>query len=508
MAIRRVRVARGSGQSASRPEAGEAAPRPQLEAKQERKPWRIAVDQLNEATVVAAGLAAGLHDPATLDRLLLRVRPDSFQVREHAQLWDAIGQARRRRLEPDLETIRRLLADPTLVEYAGQLRESRPDVPANLDFHVGALEWDRVRVEAARGPASELVAALQRNEEHDRVRALARQLAEMIDSAGGLSALRDPAALHRQAITQLDDRMAGSAFRPYGIVGFDVDADGRQIEDKDGQPRITYGTAPGLVTLITAVTGQGKSSLLRALIAAQVGLGHRLLVGPWEEPAWKMLHAVAAQRLGIPRWRVTAGRIGPLERQAMEEEMHRVQTVARFADNPLRTGRRGNEATLDMIFGLVSDAAADVAVIDLFARAFEFGSVGEENAILHRLQAGAEELGVHFVLTQQQVHKQTQKSDDPRPTKHGIFGPGGWAEMPDTIIGVYRPGLYANVPDESVELHVLKQRDGRAPLCVDFAWSGADGTITDGEERPYDRAPRAQGSKNEDRKLSTRSTGR
>ena len=72
-------------------------------------------------------------------------------------------------------------------------------------------------------------------------------------------------------------------------------------------------------------------------------------------------------------------------------------------------------------------------------------------------------------------------------TREGVKGPGAWTEVADNVFGVFRPAIYKNVPDEELQLLVLKQRDGAAPLLVGFEFDPGAGFLLNGAEREYDR---------------------
>lgn len=495
MTIRRKRVDQtGPGPKAPAPPAPRPPPSPPttVEEKPRDRLWKVQIDQLNEGTVLAAGLAAlRTTEFDTWDRLALRVRPDSFQLREHQTIWAALVELRRKGLAFDVEALRRHLADgATVIEYVCQLRDSRPDFPPNIDYFVANLEWDKVRAEATKGPAVALLDALQDvRTPSDRVQSLAKQLSQMLAAGGTIRQLRSPEVLRREANESIVQRVAGLPIHPFGLVGFDIDDSGEPKLNSKGLPLVAPGAVPGGFTVVTAVRGMGKSSVIRAMCSGLVNVGRRVLYGAWEEPdARKVLPMLAAYRLGIPRSRVTIGRLSPEEIQAMDLEIEIVLKAVRFVENPLRTGRaRSTEEVLDRIHGYIADSACDVFIADLLRRAFRFESVGDEEEALFRLQAIAAETGCHIIAAQQQVHKQTEQRKDPRPTLEGIKGPGAWSEVPDNVFGVFREAMYKNVPDEELQIHVLKQRDGGAPLNICFKHDPSDGFLTDGAEREYNR---------------------
>jgi replicative DNA helicase len=457
----------------------------------EPKPERVLEiphDAVNEQVVIAAALA----DNDARKMLVARFpTADWFQVAEHRPLWAAVIELTRRGLEPSAPTLRQLGGDKLNAEYVERLTATHPTLPPNLQHHVDALQWDRARADAARGPVSAMLEALQSTATPpDRLRALAKQVAASFDGHGALRYLRDPKELAREQSVDLRNRINGQACFPFGIDGLDV--------SPDGTPRLIPGAAPGKVTVITGISGGGKSTL-----TARVGLGvgrqrRRVLYGAWEMEDGVTLELLAGMALEMSRTRMRTGMLTEDEIVQVEQKMEQLGGYITFMRSPfdLLAGRYSTERVLDTIQQHISDTGCDVAIFDLWDRAFMFEHEHEERRALARMQAIAQETRCHVILCQQQRLKDVEQRADKRPTREGIKGSSAWVDVADTILGVHLPSLWQRVPATTIEVITLKQRFGRWPFVTEFDWDAERGSFEKGRDVPYE-PPGAIGGKSD-----------
>jgi replicative DNA helicase len=218
-------------------------------------------DVLGESIVVAAAMA----DPEARSQLVRRLKPDRFQHPSHRAAWEALCEVERRKLEWDLETVARLFGDKVDTRYLAELSASRPGPPPNLEHHVEGVLWDSARAEATRGPLNALLGALKdRHTPPERVKALGRQVAESLNEHRDRRYLRDSSAVVAEMLDELEARRRGEAVYPYGIEALDVD-------ERTGKSRLAPGAKPGMLTVLTAVSGGGKALALDTPIATVGG---------------------------------------------------------------------------------------------------------------------------------------------------------------------------------------------------------------------------------------------
>ncbi len=437
----------------------------------------IPVDPINEQAVIAAAMV----DAEARAALVRRVRADHFLAPQHRAIWAGIADLEARGLVPDRAALAR--TGGVDVEYLDEVSGLAPSSAPNLALHVDALLWDKQRALAVEGPIRDLLEAI-RDPRHapDRVRAVARRVAESLSGHGVGRHLHDPSEVVRTQVLELRARMAGKRRYPYGVQGLD--------NDENNEPRMVPGAAPGQVTVLTAVSGGGKS-----VMAAHIALGlarqrRRVLYGAWEMRGGMTLELLTCISLG---WSRSALQLGKLDEQSLatfERTMREIAKWVRFMRNPFfqrGSGKPSNERNLDLIEEHIAVSRAEVFIADLWARCLVRSDPEEEALALTRQQAMLEELSVHGVLLQQQRLKDIEQRADKRPTREGIKGSGAWVEIADTGIGTNRPALWKRVEDNTLEAIVLKQRYGRWPLAVEFDWDADKGMISNGRTVDYER---------------------
>jgi replicative DNA helicase len=439
---------------------------------------KIPHDPVNESVVIAAALV----DPASRKWLSTRVPADAFFGKGHAAVWAMICEMERRGLQFDPMTVQQLTGGSVDSNYLTRLIDLRPVVPPNLKHHVESLEWDRVRVEAARGPVGALLEALRdQSSDPDKVRALSRQVTTSFN-AGSMKYLRDGAELVREMVADIERRRTGVACYPYGIEG--LDRYEANHPKSPGKPRLTPGAAPGQITVVTGLSGGGKTTFTSHIAIAQANMKRRVLYGAWEQGSRMTLELMAVQSLGFSRTAFVVGEITSTELSLVRDEALRLSEYVRFFELPFgreRGKRTMNDDHLDLIHAYISETGADVFIADLWRRAVRQFNPDDEEAALYRQQSIAVETKCHCIL----LHKDVEQREDKQPTREGLKGTGAWVEVPDTILGIHRDALWKDVPDTTLSAFVLKQRHGTWPLAVEFDWSPEHGSIKNGRSVEY-----------------------
>lgn len=439
------------------------------------------VDQVNEQVVLAAALVGAEFRKDAVKRH----RPDCFLTQEHRVAWQAIQEAEKRGLGCDPATLNKLAGGEVDVAYLVELVGARPDCPPpeTLAYHVGQLLWDRQRHQALTGPVSGLLESIQQGEQPERVRGLARAVAQSFDGWGDRRYLHGAEALVASQVADLRARMAGRAVFPFGLKGLD--------RFDDNTPRIIPGARPGGVTVVTGVPGSGKSTVTARIVLGLARQKRKVLFGAWEMTGGTTLELLAIQSLGLSRSAVTMGAIDEEQLRQIEQRMLALSEWVTFLANPFRRGSGGerpsNERNLDIVQGYIADSGCEVFVADLWKRCLARADPDDEEEALYRQQAMAEELQVHVCMVQQQRLKDIESRPDKRPTREGIKGSGAWVEVPDNIFGIHRPALWKAVPDNVLEVDILKQRYGRWPLAIEFDWDADRGMVSGGRHIEYDQ---------------------
>lgn len=459
-----------------------AAPRPSP-APPAAQATQIPHDPVNEQVLIAAATV----DTETRGRLLKLVSPDRFQVAEHVEAWLAFAELDRRGLDFDVATVRQLVGGKVDVGYLLDLAADRDQVPTNLMHHVKMLEWDATRIAAVRGPLAGLLESLSDpTVPPERVRALAGSLQQTLSGGASLELVRDANALTREAMAQVRLRRQQACY-PFGIDGLD--------KDDQGNWRLIPGCAPGKVTVVTALSGGGKSTFVARVLLAQYRMKRRVGMGAWEMGDAPSLELLAVLSLGWSRYKMSVADYTDEEEQLLHDEMDRIGQYIKFVTPPsvppsnikARGSTAGNDRALDLIEAVLSEMHFDVFVGDLWKRLLREIEPDQEELALVRQQMIADRTKTHCILLQQQRLKDVEGRADKRPTREGIKGSGAWTEVADTIIGIHRPALWKAVDDVTIEIDILKQRWGKWPLAVEFDWNPEYATILNGREVKYDQ---------------------
>lgn len=465
----------------------------------------LPVNGANESTIAAA---AFLHE-ASRNYLLLRLVPDHFQQQEHRDLWTILLDAKRRHLEVDLALVEQN-GGPQLREYVAELSELKPEEPKNPGHHVALLLLDHARISAVRGPIPIFFQALRDPKtEVSTLAAAAKAIHQAFVGHDDRKFLRHEDVLIAETMRQVEARVEGQSTFAYGIktfdhyqeVNFGATNDLLPPDPLEPKPRMIPGAAPGQITVLTGVSGGGKSTVASSIAVGiafpgwETGdfstAGRRVLYGAWEMGDTVTYEGLACASLGWSRSDLKTGRGKIATREGREEFRARLETLKariRIMGNPFRRSvgeKNTNEKNLDLLQGYISDSGCEVFVGDLWKRCLRHTEPDDEEEALIRQQAMAEEMRVHCILLQQQRLKDIEQRPDKRPTRDGIKGSAAWVEVADTIIGVHRPALFKSVPDDTLELIVLKQRYGKFPLVVSFRWDPETGRVSNGRHVEY-----------------------
>jgi len=452
--------------------------------------FKVPHDLVNEQIV----LAAALVDKTARDLLVQRVRPDMFLDANHARIWTSVLDADRKKVLPDPSTLVQLSGGVLDKSYLDDLVTAHPSTPSNVRHHLDALLWDGTRAKTVNGPLSEFMTALRNpSTPPERVRALANQIPVALQGGGSRSFLRDGVQLATEHARTIAARRKGQAVYPFGLQALDeygpndVDEKGQTLK---GTPLLIPGAAPGKTTVITGISGGGKSTFTALLVLLLARQGRKVLYGAWEMGSEETLELLACISMGLSRARVKTGNITDAEEKLLAATMLAIQQYVKFCDMPFlkqRGVRVTHDEVLDELHGYIADAGCEIAVFDLWRRAFRrMRDEGEEAEALYRQQAIFEETQVHGILVQQQRLKEVEKRANPRPTREGIKGSSAWVDIADLIIGMYLPALMKGTPCTTCETIILKQRYGRWPLAIEHGWDGDTVKLTNGRIVAYD----------------------
>jgi replicative DNA helicase len=436
-------------------------------------------------------IAAVVVDEGARKRYLQHTPPDIFYGTGHAAIWRTLQEMDRAGLQYDPATVRQMGGQDVDVQYLEELIEQRPVAPPNLKHHVEMLRWDESRIATAKGPLTGLL-ELFKDPKVDPIalRGAAQQVVQSL-AIGANHSLRDSKQVVDEQMRVIEERANGVATYGFGIPGLDFFGpgdykivDGEQI-DLDGEPRLIPGTAPGNVTVVTGVSGSGKTTGTAFGVMNMVKSKRRIAYGAWEQGEGMTLELLATQSLGYSRSDMMTGNLTKENLKAVREEMEAIGQYVVFDTIPFerrkKRERHFNDRAMDRIAQSISDSKCDVYIADLFRRALHETEPDDEERALYGIQGMAKALRVHIILVQQQRLKEVESTKSKLPRRDTIKGTSAWVDIADQIIGFHRPALWKNVPDDKIWSLVMKQRYGKWPLAIEHEWEPEYGIIEGGK---------------------------
>ena len=451
----------------------------------------VQFDILNEQVVIAAALT--LDDQRV--RLCRQVNASLLHSEMHKSAWRLVEHMAERKLSWDGGAVlRTVCADAGLLVYLDDVVRHAHTTGRNIGEHVSRLMWDAARMRAASGPLPDLLTAIKDSgAEPGDVRGAARRVLECFDGHGDTSAMPAPGTTSEEQAVEIRLRSTGRATYPYGIKGIDYEADGET-------PLLVPGAAPGRITIVTGVSGSGKSMLCARMVHGLWRQGRTVLYGAWEPGLGNALEVLACMECGLNRRELRMGLTSDADMKRHAEAMREIEKGVRLLAPPFRQGRSvegggqdgrrtydTNERRIDLLAHYIERSGCEVVACDLLKRAFaRFRDPSDEAAALYMVQDMVHGLGRHLIGVHQQLTKgEAGKKTDKRPSREGLKGPAEWFDVADLVVGVHREHIYHNVPDDKLELHVCKQRDGRYPVAIEFDYDGDHMTLANARQFDY-----------------------
>ncbi len=467
---------------------------------------KVPIDTTSEAVL----LGAVVNDPE-LRRQYLPLPPEFFFGSGHAAMWRALRELFRLGHEYSSSAV--LLVDAeveveTLESYVRTYREK----PPNVRLHVERVRWNRAKKEAADGSVARFIEAFRdAASSPTKVKQAADALAASFSGHGDMRYLRSSHEIVVEHAKELRARRAGERVYRYGLPGLDLFGpnDFREVKEDysdgthrmvrqslDGKPRMVPGPRPGDLTIVTGVSGGGKTTAMTRMILNMIyeQPPRRVLWGAWEQQDGPSLELLASFSLGLSRTHIMTGHFSDQDERDLLEAMEHLGSRVRFFDLPFGRDpdqeRRYNRENLNVIHQHLAESGCDVFVMDLFTDALEETDPQEEAKALVRIKQMAIDCRCHIFLLHWLRHKGLAEREDKRPTADLMTGSGAYLGKSDNVLAFHRPGLYSGA-DDRLECHVLKQRNGPYPLAIEFDWDGEYGEILNGRTlelaKPGDR---------------------
>jgi len=234
--------------------------------------------------------------------------------------------------------------------------------------------------------------------------------------------------------------------------------------------KLTYGAYPGLMTVLASLTGQGKSTVCANLVSRWALHDRSVLWCPLEEGGMRSLDKIIASLS-----RVKGDDLKKNYKNLGFEEKYRVMQAIRNISRTKLHIYKSPHLSFSQLRLLVRKYKVEILVIDLFEKLSDLKSSQEQQVIsqyLDQFQKFCQDMMVHGLITAQirREKMRGRNAQERRPTLDSLKNTGRYAEAADLVIGLYRDKYFNPFKDEEdvVEMRILKQRDGDAPLRVDY----------------------------------------
>jgi replicative DNA helicase len=259
------------------------------------------------------------------------------------------------------------------------------------------------------------------------------------------------------------------------------------------------GWTPGIVSIVCARPGHGKSTLLLATADACSARGVGAHVFSMEDPRTMYMNRVLARRSRIPINRVATCELVREDLPRFSGAMHDLTKTGRpwLVDD--RSGLTSDEIVRS-VRRHARDNKTKVVIVDYLqlvrrnprSLAKSRHEVIGEN--LHELADAAKNDGHAYVIGSQ-LNRELERRDDKRPQESDLRESGTIEERAKCIVGLYRGAKYYEQPREDIDLDengntmsvhlfrdtvqllIIKNSQGPAPARVLARWHGETARI-------------------------------
>jgi len=242
----------------------------------------------------------------------------------------------------------------------------------------------------------------------------------------------------------------------------------------------TGGLPIGLITVVAARTGMGKSTFARHCLLAAVrkGVGSHIFslednVGMFFDRMLSTLTKIDMEKIEWA-WKCSTDEL--LELKSCKQHLRKL------CSDRLRFSWADHRWTSDEVEREVkahqNDLKTQLVVVDYLHHIYGVNDDHKGVAgILRSMQHSAKRLNAAYLVTSQITRGPEGKDvKDRRPKKHQMRD--GGEEQAKLILLLYRPGEYREEPHDTLEINVAKNNKGKNNFTVISGWDGATNTIS------------------------------
>lgn len=254
------------------------------------------------------------------------------------------------------------------------------------------------------------------------------------------------------------------------------------------------GWQPGLMSIVTARPGHGKSTLMLATADASSEAGHGVHVFSMEDPRKMYMNRAIARRSRVPTQRLATGE---LRREDLDRFTMANYDLTRKDRRWLVDDRSGltSEDIVRSVRRHAKENQTKVVIVDYLQllkrnpRSLAKSRHEQLTESIHELADAAKNDGMAYVVGSQ-LNRELEKRDDKRPQESDLRESGTIEERAKCIVGMYRGCKYYADPRDGIDLDaegntqsfrdftrtvqllIIKNSPGVAPDRVVAGWDG------------------------------------
>lgn len=397
-----------------------------------------------------------------------------FLDERHQTIVDLLLRMEERKLEWSEDTAEMMAGGRNFggVDYVRKI-VAEYKVNENLDAHVARLRTDALKHRLLTEAIPRLVEAIEdptsdRDELWGPATRLTRILEDGVDRAGHHG---------KRLVDGYFGRMAERKAMPEFIsTGFD------ELDE-----RMTFGFAPGHLTLLVARPGVGKSSLMAEVIRRRITAGLGSQIFALDMTFTDYIDLIVAAETGISQQRLirNAADLTLEERRSIVAAVRRLEdpTLLDVVENPFSKREdaelapwKRNARNMELFEAYLADGGYPLVVVDVANQLLADRRADAVRDSVQALVGLARTYHVHLLI----LHH-TGRDQEGRPTMEDIRSSGGWEEFTRTILALDRPALRKKGGGKDVlDIGCLKQTKGPAPWWIRYDFDGACCTFSNG----------------------------
>lgn len=403
-------------------------------------------------------LSAMIKDPLTMRQLSVSLGRDLFVGQRHKEIFSVLREMASLRLEFDVETFEQLGAGRPYGgrKYILDVSQAYSEGQKNLDYHIGKLRVDAVKVGLLSGELKTLGDLCEdpsatMSEVQEAAVKLSRRCSVQGDGKISGSDLADI------YVGKLKARIRSPEFVPTGL---------KELDDQ-----LTEGLARGKQSCWFGRTAMGKSTLGRCVAGHAIEIGINTCYFAIEEGSITVLDGMVAAKTGI-----TFKELIKFTDELTKKQWKQIRQATKEITEHRNFSIIQRRMTIRELPGFLMNGNFGLCVFDLWERMLPRLDQETVTLALYEMQELAKEFDCHMMLLHQML-RPDRGSKHKRPVLEALKRSGSWEEVMDLIISIHREQYYnPDIQENVAEISILKQKRGGL-ATVNYNFEGECGRI-------------------------------